>query len=87
MGKLCLFFFEGNGSNSRTNLERITNRITNDHEQFCARRLDDALPALKDYILSLLASSYVVDTFIKLITQILAVTQVLMVVEFGVMTS
>ena len=45
------------------------------------------LPALKDYILSLLASSCVVDTFIKLITQILAVTQVLMVVEFGVMTS
>ena len=57
----------------------------NDHKWFCARRLDDTLPALKDYILSLLASSCVVDTFIKLITQILAVTQALMVVEFGVM--
>ena len=68
-------------------MERIMNRIMNDHEQFCARCLDDTLPALKDYILNLLASSCVVDTFIKLITQILAVTQALMVVEFGVMTS
>jgi len=40
-----------------------------------------------DYILSILVSSCVVDTFIKLISQILAVTQVLMAVEFGVMTS
>ena len=40
-----------------------------------------------DYILSILVSSCVVDTFIKLISQILTVTQVLMAVEFGVMTS
>jgi len=26
------------------NLERITNRIMNYHERFCARRLDDILP-------------------------------------------
>jgi len=41
-----------------------------------------------DYILSILASSCAVDTFIKLISQILAVTQVLMAVDFArVMTS
>jgi hypothetical protein len=39
-----------------------------------------------DYISSPLALLCAVDTFLKLITQILAVTQVLMVLEFGVMT-
>jgi len=40
-----------------------------------------------DYILGILASLCVVDTLIELISQISAVTQVLMAVEFGVMTS
>jgi len=40
---LSLFVLEGNSGNSSTNLERVTNRITNDHEWFCARCLDDIL--------------------------------------------
>ena len=40
---LSLFVLEGNSGNSSTNLERVTNRIMNDHEWFCARCLDDIL--------------------------------------------
>jgi len=81
---LSLFVLEGNGG-----------KFGKDHEQdhelsrtVLRQRLDDILYLVKlDYILSILASSCVVDTFIKLISQILTVTQVLMAVEFGVMTS
>jgi len=79
---LYLFAFEGNGGNSKTNLEMIEQ----DHEQngFAPRQHTTCLEL--DYILSPFASLCLVDAFLKIITQILAVTQVSMVLEFGVIT-
>jgi hypothetical protein len=67
MCHLCLFVFEGIGSNSSTNLESVTNKITNR----MVLHLNHTPCFELDCLLSSLASLCVVDTFLELINQIL----------------